>query len=197
LDNTVGYIAKLRDDLPEQFKDKDNIRIFNEALGRQLDELYKFYYDLNILRSLQTAEGAQLDGIGDIVCLSRAEALIISKMANMLVPMDDAMYRLYLTWKINLNTSNCTYRDVHRALKMFWDKPLYYEEIPEHPATMFFKTHDMSPEEDASVLLLAPKIKAGGVALKIWIIIAANYEVTNYHYGAMSELIEEYYESEE
>ena len=139
MDENLDYLEKLRSDFPEQFRGKPNIDVMQKALARQLNELYEFFYALNTLRWLQTAEGAQLDGIGDIVVLSRMDALILSQMADQNVPMDDATYRLYLTWKANLNTTECTHKDVYRALKMFWDKaPMYYSENPAFPATAFY-----------------------------------------------------------
>jgi hypothetical protein len=163
----IDYLDKLRRDLLEQFKEKPNIETLQKALARQLSELYEFFCELETLRSLQNAVGSQLDGIGDIVVLSRAEALVISKLADQNVPMDDETYRLYLAWKISLNTTNCTHKDVYRALKMFWKKPLYYSEDPNYPATMFFKTSTLSPEDNVGVLFLAPKVQAAGVALHI------------------------------
>lgn len=168
MDEPINYLDKLRSDMLEQFKGKPNIEVFQEALARQLSDLYEFFDALNTLRSLQTASGVQLDGIGDIAVMSRSEALVVSKLANQTVPMEDETYRLYLAWKIALNTTNCTHGDVYRALKMFWSKsPLYYSEDPEYPATMFFSTPTLSPEDDAGVLLLAPKVKAAGVALRV------------------------------
>ena len=173
------YLEKLKKDLLEQFRGKTNIEVFQKALARQLENLYRFFYELCVLRSLQTAEGTQLDGIGDIVVLTRAQALIVSKTANQPVPMNDETYRLYLAWKINLNTSSCTHRDVYQALKMFWDKPIFYSEDPNYPATIFLTTPMLLPEDNAGVLLLAPKIKAAGVALKV----TANTETPNVPYS--------------
>ena len=168
MDDARSYLDSLQNDLLEQFRGKPNIEVFQKALACQLTEIYEFFYSLNTLLSLRSAEGTQLDGIGDIVCLSRADALTVSKLADHSVPMDDENYRLYLTWKINLNTTNCDHRDVHRALKMFWDKsPLYYSEDPEYPATMFFSTPALSPEDNAGILFLIPKVKPAGVALNI------------------------------
>jgi hypothetical protein len=162
------FLDKLRRDLLEQFKGKPNIEVFQRALARQLSDLYEFFSELNTLRWLQTAEGIQLDGIGDIVVMSRTDALVVARLVGKNVPMDDVTYRLYLAFKIHLNTSNCTHRDVYRALKMFWDKtPLYYSEKIEHPATMFISTPTLNPDIDVSPLFLAPKVKAAGVALYI------------------------------
>ena len=86
--------------------------------------------------------------------------------------LDDDAYRTYLIYKIWKNTNNCTYYDIIRAFKMFWDKPLHYREDPAIPATMIFETDAMTPEADVSKLLNAPFIKAAGVA----ILVVANTE---------------------
>ena len=168
MDDMPNYLEKLERDLLEQFRGKPNIEKLHVALARQFTELHRFFVQLNTLRSMKTAFGAQLDGIGDILVLSRMEALIVSKLVNKLVPMDDKTYRTYLTYKLALNTSDCTHKDVHSILKMFWDKsPLYYSEDPAHPATMFFTTPILAPEDNVGELLLAPRIKAAGVAMII------------------------------
>ena len=168
MDDGRSYLDKLYDDLIEQFRDKPNIQMFQKALARQLNELHAFFIELNTLRWLKTAEGVQLDGIGDIVVMSRADAVRISTLAGHNIPMDDENYRLYLAWKIHLNTSESTYRDVYNSLKMFWDESplMYYEDIA-HPATIFFKTPPLPPEANAHALFLAPKVKAAGVALHV------------------------------
>ena len=170
MDNTLSYLDKLQGDMLEQFRGKPNTEVFLRALARQLDELHQFFSDLHTLRSLRNSVGAQLNGIGDIICLSRQEAHTISRLANHEVPMDDETYRLYLIWKNNINTTDWTYRDVHRAIKMFWDRtPLYYHEDKNHPATIFFTTSHLGLDDfvDIGPLAVAPRVKAGGVALDI------------------------------
>ena len=194
MDSRWDYFQKLYDDLLEQFRGKPNITVFQKALARQLEELYAFFYALRVLRWLQTAEGKQLDGIGDIVVLSRMDALIMGQMAGQTAPMDDALYRLYLAFKIFLNTSNGTYKDVYRALKMFWTQtPIYYSERTESPATMFWTLQDVNPfSTDASLLAIATMVKAGGVALRFvfqWDIEAD----TTYHAGVMQDVWAEHF----
>ena len=168
MDEHLDFLDRLRRDLLEQFRGKPKIEVLQKALARQLEDIYEFYQSLNVKRWLKDAEGVQLDGVGDIVVMSRQDALVISKLANQNVPMDDDTYRTYLKWKNALNTTNCTHTDVYRALKMFWDKtPLYYSEDLAHPATIIFSTPALSPDQDAGILFLAPKVKAGGVALRI------------------------------
>lgn len=161
------YVQLLRDDLVEQFKEKPVIDAVIEAIGVQFNDLYQFFTDLRDKRSIHTAEGKQLDGIGDIAVLSRLEAGELACVKEPVFVLNDEDYRTFLIYKIWKNTNNCTYYDIIKAFKMFWDKPLYYREDPEVPATMIFETNMLTPEDDAAKLLTAPFIKAAGVAIKV------------------------------
>ena len=190
--NNGDYIKTLRDDIPEQFKGKPNIEAFHAALARQLSALYAFFAELNTLRRLQNAAGVQLDGIGDIVAMSRMDALALSNLANQNIPMDDETYGSYLKWKIALNTSNCTHKDRHNALKLFWDKtPIYYSEDPLHPATIFLKVPVSISESESAVFRIASMIKAAGVAL-LFVFTGDIYETTDCHAGAEVDWIKEF-----
>lgn len=163
----VDFIQKLRDDLVEQFKEKPVIDALMVAIGEQLNDVQKFYEDLRDLRNVQTAVGAQLDGVGDIVVLSRMEAGELACFTESAYVLDDEEYRRYLMYKIWKNTNNCTYYDIIKAFRMFWEKPLHYKEEPDVPATMVFETDMLSPEDDVPKLLNAPLIKAAGVGIKV------------------------------
>ena len=195
MDSTSDYFAKLYDDLIEQFKNKPNIAVFQKALARQLDELYSFFYQLRTLRWLQNAEGKQLDGIGNIVDLSRTEALKWSSLAGQVVPMNDDLYRMYLMFKIFLNTSEATYKDIVRALKMFWPyTPIYYSEDIDIPATMFFTTPPMpmAVSTDLFVLQIVTRVKAAGVSLHFVIPTELDEDVGVYFATGKSQWIKEY-----
>ena len=168
----ADYVQKLRDDLVEQFKGKPVIDALMEAVGDELNEVRQFYEDLRDKRNIQTAVGKQLDGIGDNAVLTRLEAGALACAKESVYVLDDDAYRTYLIYKIWKNTNNCTYYDIIRAFKMFWDKPLHYREDPAIPATMIFETDALTPEADVSKLLNAPFIKAAGVA----ILVVANTE---------------------
>lgn len=162
------YLQEMIDDMPEQFRGGQNTKIFVAALARQLQEAYRFLADLRDKRSLETAVGIQLDGIGDIVVLTRDEAARMIDFADKGEAMDDELYREYLRYKVHVNTNVGTYRDVHKALQMFWStSPLYYSEKAEAPATMFFTTSVNDPEAMTDMLAKIPVIKPAGVALKI------------------------------
>jgi hypothetical protein len=183
------FFWKLQDDLLEQFRGKANIEVLNSALARQLIEVYEFYVQLGVMRELKNAEGAQLDGIGDIVVLSRFDALVLANSVGQQTEMDDDDYRNYLLWKIMLNTSNATHKDVYTAIKRFWDKsPLYYAEYPEHPATIFFSTPEMSTTDDLSALFIAPRIKAAGVAMRMTAVTKSAVKDARIGFAALANL---------
>jgi len=188
MDSARDYLKKLQDDLIEQFKGKPNIEVFQKALARQLEELYGFYYQLNDMRWLQNAEGAQLDGIGNIVDLSRMAALVWSNMAGQIMPMEDDLYRKFLRFKVFLNTSEGTYREIVRTFQMFWaDTLILYEERPDVPATMFWTLEGVDPfATDNRVLDIAARVKAAGVALR-FAFRGYEYERADWFAGAAAE----------
>ena len=165
------YASAIKNDLLEQFKGKPNIEALANAIGAQLDEVHGFLEQLLTDRTIETAVGAQLDGIGDIEVLNRVEAGIMTGMEDGMLPYDvlsDDLYRQYLIWKIIKNTTRTTYPDIIKALKMFWDEPLYYMEDVNEPATMIFDTGYMDGPIDLSPLYEAPALRAAGVTLKIY-----------------------------
>lgn len=161
------YIELLRDDLLEQFKEKEVIDALMVAIGTQLNDFRAFCEALVNERTVLMAVGKQLDGVGDIVKLTREEAGALACAVESVYVLNDDDYREYLIYKIWKNTNNCTYADVMKAFRMFWDKPLHYKENPDEPATMIFETDALTPEDDVSKLLKAPFIKAGGVGIKV------------------------------
>lgn len=173
----ADYIELLRQDLLEQFKDKPVIDALNEAIGEQLNDLRDFFDALKNERSVLTAVGKQLDGVGDIVGLTRMEAGAWACATQPTYVLTDDEYRVFLLFKIWKNTNDCTYYDVMKAFRMFWARPLYYRETPEEPATMILESETLTPEDDARKLLEAPIIKAAGVGIKV-IAITENPEMT-------------------
>lgn len=140
------------------------------------------------------AHFVQLDRIGEIVDLTRKQATLVSNKIENVADiektgnikddtllnfiksnfsvyypqnsMSDAEYSEYLYYKIFLNSSYCTYKDVIKSLQMFWNSsPVYYQEKPEYPATIYLSTPELKPEQNARLFFLAPVVKAGGVGL--------------------------------
>lgn len=163
----VNYIESLKSDIVEQFKGKPFIGALLEVVGKELQEVYDFYEQLKTQRNLYTSVGKQLDGVGDIVVMTRKEA---GQLAGNPIPfdvIDDETYRQYLIYKVLKNTCDCTYPDIIKAFRMFWDKPLYYTESLDEPATMIFDTGEMQGLVDTTPLFRTPLIRAAGVTLKI------------------------------
>lgn len=164
----ADYVATLKNDLVEQFKGKANIEALMEVIGAELQQVYDFYDQLQQDRGVHTAVGKQLDGVGDIVVMTRMEA---GRLAGDPIPfevIDDETYRRYLIYKILKNTCDCTYPDIIKAFRMFWDRPLYYTEDPEQPATMIFDTGEMDGTVDTTPLFTTPLLRAAGVTLKLY-----------------------------
>lgn len=112
---------------------KKRIEDLLEVIGKQFDDLKAFYDSLNTERSLATAIGAQLDGIGSIAVLKRSEAgLLIQDNEDFVI--DDETYRYILAYKIMLNSGSATYYDIIRSIKQFYNLDITYSETPEDPA---------------------------------------------------------------
>lgn len=167
------YRKALDRDTLEQFRGKSNLEILHDALARQLQEVYECFAQLNDQRDLYTAVGAQLNGIGEIAALTRMEAGLLAGNPIPFDVIDDETYRQYLIWKVLKNTTDCTYHDIIKAFRMFWDKPLYYREDPEQPATMIFDTGAITADTDVSSLIRVPILRAAGVTVKIVVCIVS------------------------
>jgi len=164
----VDYRAALKKDLVEQFRGKVNIESLMETIGVELQAVFDFYEQLRNERDVTTAVGKQLDGVGDIAVMTRMEAGQLSGNPIPIEVIEDDVYRQYLIYKILKNTCDCTYPDIIKAFRMFWDRPLYYSEDPEQPATMIFDTGEMPGTVDTTPLFRTPLIRAAGVTLKIY-----------------------------
>lgn len=163
----ADYTKKLKADLLEQFKESPRINALMEAIGEQLRDVSEFYEALRTQRHIASGVGQQLDGVGDMVVLSRYEALEMVNRAGLGDTITDELYRRYLYYKILKNTNTCTYPDLIKAFRLFWDKPLYYSEKPEQPAVMFLETGVLSIHDHVEDLLTTPIIKAAGVGIHI------------------------------
>lgn len=169
----IDYKESLKRDLIEQFRDKKNIEILTDVIGEQLNDVLKFFKDVREKTDLDTVEfvpedkeNKQLDGIGDIVVLSRMEAgeLLGNPTAVEVIPNKE--YHHCLKYKTFKNTCDCTYYDVMKGIDMFWkddEHRLRYSEDPSRPATIIF---DFEAYKDiAEKVFSLPFIRAGGVGL--------------------------------
>ena len=91
--------------LPEQFKRKTRIVGLLRSWLNPFTEIFSAMQDLKALRSIDTAEGEQLDVIGRVVGLERMTT-------------DDEVYRLRLRVQILINLSDGTAEHIIRALSV-------------------------------------------------------------------------------
>lgn len=163
----ADYVSSLKNELVEQFKGKEKIEALVEVIGIELQQVFLFFQQLRDERSINEAIGAQLDGVGVISEMTRDD---VSQYVSEFITgedVDDNTYRRYIIWKILKNTCDCTYPDIIKSFRMFWDKPLYYSEDPEQPATMLFDTGELPGTVDTTPLFNTPLIRPAGVGLKI------------------------------
>jgi hypothetical protein len=153
-------------DLPSQFRGKARINSLIYALSRQLNEVKTFYEQIRDQTALKTAEGKQLDGVGEIAVLSRDEAAKLAMKSAEFTQMTDWLYRLYLIQKIMANTSICTYQEIYSALVILWGKtPIWYAEDPDQPATILFTVPALPSYDNIAGFLGVWEIRPAGVEL--------------------------------
>lgn len=123
--------------IPEQFRSKKNIEVLIQAFSSELEEAETMLLELQLCRSIERAVGKQLDRIGDIVVLSRAEAnLLMGRDAGAII--DDERYRWLLKYKALRNSNRCTFPELEMACQMLYgSEMIYYKEEPEHPAHFY------------------------------------------------------------
>lgn len=153
--------------IPFQFRSKPKIEAILKAIEEELNELDEARSQLETLLYIETAEGINLDRIGEIVVLSRADAGLLAAQAGNLDfnVIDDARYRKYLKYKILANTSNATYKDIITAVKMIWgvDKVSYNENL-DGPASLTVSFPYHYTDEDIFIL---PPLTAAGVGINV------------------------------
>jgi hypothetical protein len=93
------HVTEALANLLEQFRDKTSVERFLDIYIRQVADLERVFFELAELRFLDTAEGAQLDGIGQIVGEARQSRA-------------DPEYRIALSVRITLNLSQGLREDI-------------------------------------------------------------------------------------
>lgn len=183
----VDYVAQMIKDLPTQFRDKPLIEALYDVIGEQLQEIYQFYDDLKTMRYISTAEGVQLDRIGEIVVLSRAEAQAMFQ-TNERLPDED--YRRALIYKTLANFGDATYGDIVQCIRILRDGLLgfTYAEDPLYPATIILETKDGIASDNFRAIAGTPIPRAGGVGLLFRSAEVINLEILH---GVLSRLAEE------
>ena len=155
------------EDFPWQFRGKPKIEALCQCWDRQFEQIFSCLEQMKLILDVDRAQGAQLDRIGDIVVLSRADAGLLAAQAGNLDfdVIDDVRYRKYLKYKILENTSNATYKDIISAIKMIWgaDK-IKYLENEEVPASL---TVSFPYHYTAGDVFILPPLTAAGVGIHV------------------------------
>lgn len=99
LSKVTEHIAEMLSRRLEQFRDKVRFSALLELLGVQVQEVEDAVYQILTDTVLETAEGAQLDGLGEIVGEERAGR-------------DDATYRIAIRTRIAINLSEGTIENI-------------------------------------------------------------------------------------
>lgn len=99
------HAAEARDHLLEQFKKKERIRAVLDAFSVQIQDLERVFFDLLENRWIDTATGAQLDGLGAIVGEPRQGR-------------NDEDYRLAIRARVLINKSSGTVPELLAILSL-------------------------------------------------------------------------------
>ena len=163
---TIDYSAYLRDDLAEQFKGQPKIEAICNAIGQQMSEVYDFFEQLSTCLNIDSAEGALLDRIGEIVVLSRKEAQELLGKSDAVT---DEEYRQMIKYKIRLNYGDATRKSIINAVKTINGGMIGFrvENEAERPATIILKTDRSPSSEGVLAMYRTPVPKAGGVQLVV------------------------------
>ena len=98
-------INKIEADLLEQFRNRKNIAAICDALDKQTAALAEAFTAIANETDIDTAVGAQLDRIGNIVGLTRSEAGVLCGQTGYLDIVDDELYRKYLYLSVHYSSN--------------------------------------------------------------------------------------------
>lgn len=172
-------INKIITDVIEQFNSGSVTNALCDAIDRQLEELEEIFNEVLTLTNLDAAEGKQLDAIGDILCLTRAEAALLCGGTIYFKVLDDEPYRKYLKYKAISNASDGTYYTLISSLKQIIgeDTDIVYSEDADYPATILL---DIAASDEGKLYLDAiPPIKSAGVQVRYLTSISATIEISH------------------
>ena len=155
-------------DIPCQFREGENINGLIGVFSKELDELLQVNQDLMYKVDLATAEGKNLDRVGEIVNLSRPDAYKLLELTTAEV-VGDEMYRNALRFKVLKNNTDGTYDDIMKGLHLLWDEDgarLTYGENNFGQAEIEIGVYDVPTDAVDPYTIKPMVIKPGGV--RIW-----------------------------
>jgi len=142
------------DRLAEQYKNQPNLANVICTFVQQLQELEFAFQDLILGFDLDTASGVQLDGIGEIVGISRNSP-------------DDSVYRNDIINQIGINNSNGTAEDVINFVKLKTNATsIDYSEI--HPAKLRLDIETDFSNITSNLLQTTERVAMAGVGVELY-----------------------------
>ena len=197
---TIDHTDRMRQHLISQFQwdvinekiygDKPVLRAILTALGAEMDELNQAVNDIKNKRWIDTAEGVQLDGIGEIVDRNRQidKAIAIPFFGFLSQPnvkgfgqarfrgnnettltsyiLEDAEYKLVLAQKVRKNNSRGTAEDTLQSLKFIFDAPTVVMEEVGNANIVVAIGKQLQDSDKILADAVDLVIRAGGVGLK-------------------------------
>jgi hypothetical protein len=196
----IDHTDRMRQHLISQFQwdvideqiygDKPVLRALLTALGEEMNEFNQVVNDLKTKRWINTAEGVQLDGIGQIVDRNRQidKAIAVPFFGFLGQPsvkgfnqarfrgnqesnltsyiLEDAEYRLVLAQKVMKNNSTGTAEDTLRSLKFVFNAPFVAMEEPGNANIVVAIGRILHDDDKILANAVDLIIRAGGVGLK-------------------------------
>lgn len=136
-----------------QFRDAQRINDFVSAFLDQIQEIENAVWQLYVLRSLSTAEGVQLDGLGDLVGEHRNDRT-------------DAAYRLSIQVRILVNRSDGQMEQLIAIAVLFLGEPVVVQTSEYYPAVVYIEIRsDIGTADPFELFSLLKLARAAGVAL--------------------------------
>jgi hypothetical protein len=147
------HVVKALDRLPEQYRGKPRLSTFIAIFVQEIQTLETMFQTLHTLRSIDTAEGVQLDGVGQIAGLKRVPG------------QSDQLYRQLIKTRIAQNFNQGTPEEMIAAAKFFLGTDdINYNEL--YPAAMaIMSSVELNGSQAAFIYGQLRRLKAGGVAL--------------------------------
>ncbi len=172
-------INKIETDLLEQFRNRKNITAICDAIDRQTKDLADALTAIAFETDIDSAVGAQLDRIGNIVGLTRSEAGVLCGQTGYFDIVDDELYRKYLKYKAFRNSSDCTYQLIITAMRAILGTTakINYEEDDNFPATIILDIRTNG--EDEVFVGGIPPIKPAGVNVEYKVDTRSTIEISH------------------
>lgn len=129
--NATEIARQWEEELPYQFHEKPNLQSVIRSYSTELAELNKAFHDVKYLTDIDNATGRTLDYVGEIVGLSRRDAVKLLELTK-ISDITDEVYRNVLRFELLRKNSDARYSDIMKGLHILWgdEAQISYEENP-------------------------------------------------------------------